>query len=115
MTPFHIYHGHKRKNILLAQDTNPSTNIVDDCANDADTLLPSRKERDSFGKKRNRVRRGAKYASKHRNDEMVCTACTANPPSVCNVDKILVRIRCKTHRLTKRHAVLNEVIVKRDY
>lgn len=46
---------------------------------------------------------------------MVRKACTANPPSIYDLnDEVLVRIWCKTHRLTKKHAVLNGVIVKRN-
>lgn len=61
------------------------------------------------------MRRRAKNATKNCNKVMVRKACTANPPSIYNVnDEVLVRIRCKTHKLTKRHAVLNGAIVKRN-
>lgn len=51
MTPFHIYYGHKNNHILLAQSPHPSPATVDDFMANIDTLLPSRKQRDLFGKK----------------------------------------------------------------
>ncbi len=71
MTPFHVYYGRKSNNILLAQSPHPSPATIDDCMANADTLLPSRKQRDLFEKKRNRVRRRAKNATKHCNEKMV--------------------------------------------
>lgn len=75
MTPFQLC---KSDSILLVQNTFPLTDIGDNCANNADLLLPSGKERGSFEKR-----------SKKRNkkmQQMVCKACPANPPSVYNVD-----------------------------
>lgn len=61
------------------------------------------------------MRKRAKKATQHCNEQMVKKACAANPPSVYNVnDEVLVRIRCKILRMTKKHAVLNGVIVKRN-
>lgn len=59
MKPFHLC---KSNSILLVQNTFPLTDIVDNCANNPDTLLPSRKESGPF-EKRNRARRGAKNAT----------------------------------------------------
>lgn len=62
-----------------------------------------------------RAKRRAKNATKNCNERMVRRACNANPPSTYHVnDEVLVRIRCKTHRLTKKHAILNGVIMKRN-
>lgn len=61
------------------------------------------------------MRRRAKNATECCNEQMVRRACAANPPSIYNVnDEVLGRIRSKTHRLTKRPAVLSGVVVKRN-
>lgn len=41
--------------------------------------------------------------------KMVRKASTANPPSIYDIGEVLVRIRCKTHRLTKKNGVLKGV------
>ena len=51
MTPFHVYYGRKSNNILLAQSPHTSPATIDDCMANADTLLPSRKQRDLFEKR----------------------------------------------------------------
>ena len=115
MTPFEVYYGRKSNNILMDQGTQPSPHIVEGCTNNEDTVLPSKKQRNLFEKERKEKRRRAKNATKNCNERMVRRACNANPPSIYDVnDEVLVRIRCKTHRLTKKHTILNGVIMKRN-
>lgn len=114
MSPFHVYYGRQTNNVLLAQSTRPFHDLIN-TAGGANIYFPSKRQRDLFEKQRARVRKRAKKATKCCNEQMIHRACTANPPSIYNVkDEVLVRIHCKTHKMTKKHAILNGIIVKRN-
>lgn len=111
-SPFEVYYGRKSNDVMM--EPNDGDNIE---AQDANTRcsFPTRRQKQSFDRKRSIIRQKAHRADEENVSRIVLRATKSTQVSVYNVnEEVLVKIKHTNNRVTKKHSVVQGVIMKRN-